>query len=130
MAEDVTVEAAAVVDAARRLLALVDHRDGSSGSVAAGPVRLELRTGAVTCGTRHCCTLSPMQATVYRVLLERAGQVVTRQELLSAAGYHGGPDTTRRVDAVVYRLHRLGRKLPGTLTGERCAGYRWEPPRG
>jgi two-component system alkaline phosphatase synthesis response regulator PhoP len=90
---------------------------------------VDFRSYTVRCGERET-RLSSKEALILRCLAERAGEVVSRAEILDRVwGYDAFP-TTRTIDNFVVRLRRLLEPDPAEpryLHTIRGAGYRLTP---
>jgi DNA-binding response OmpR family regulator len=119
------VEAAAELSVSRlRRLAhqLLEQRyDEACHNLAAGDLRLDLRLRQAFIGARPV-TLTPREYAVLRVLAGRAGNVVTRQELLDQA-YHW--DEEIESNALEVHVSNLRKKLgKERIHTRRGVGYR------
>lgn len=87
-------------------------------------VRLEARHGDAR------FTLTPKEGMLLKLLVERSGQIVTRDEILDRVwGYHLYP-STRTVDNFIVRLRKYFETEPGNprhLLSVRGMGYRFTP---
>jgi DNA-binding response OmpR family regulator len=105
-----------------RVRAQLRPRGGSGGVLRAGGIVLDLARREARVGA-HAAELSDREFRVLHHLLEHAGEVVTRESILSAVwGYYFDP-RSNVVDVCVRRLRRkLGEDAP--IETVRHAGYR------
>ncbi len=103
------------------------------GSAASGPVRIGIaavdfeRFTAESGGTLH--RLTHKECAVLRLLLERAGRAVSRDEILARAWAQDEFPTERTVDNFILRLRRLVERDPAnpeTIRSIRGVGYQLE----
>jgi two-component system, OmpR family, alkaline phosphatase synthesis response regulator PhoP len=103
------------------------------GSNASGPVRIGIarvdfdRFTAESGGTQH--RLTHKECAVLRLLLERAGRAVSRDEILARAWAQDEFPTERTVDNFILRLRRLVERDPAnpeTIRSIRGVGYQLE----
>jgi DNA-binding response OmpR family regulator len=103
------------------------------GSAASGPVRIGIaavdfeRFTAESSGTLH--RLTHKECAVLRLLLERAGRAVSRDEILARAWAQDEFPTERTVDNFILRLRRLVERDPAnpeTIRSIRGVGYQLE----
>jgi DNA-binding response OmpR family regulator len=103
------------------------------GQALAGPVRIGVATvdfdrfTAASDGTTH--RLTHKECAVLKLLLERAGRAVTRDEILTHAWAPDEFPTERTVDNFILRLRRLVERDPGnpaTILSIRGVGYQLE----
>ncbi len=103
------------------------------GAAASGPVRIGVarvdfeRFTADSSGTLH--RLTHKECAVLRLLLERAGRAVTRDEILARAWAPDEFPTERTVDNFILRLRKLVERDPAnpqTIRSIRGVGYQLE----
>jgi len=91
-----------------------------------GRLDVDFKTHTATCDG-EAVTLSDLELRFLRHLLDRANQVVTREELLTEVWDLPATSRTRSLDTFVYRLRRLIESDPGRpaiLLSVRGAGWR------
>lgn len=91
-----------------------------------GRLEVDFKTHAATCDA-EAITLSDLELRFLRFLLDRAGQVVSREELLTEVWDLPATSRTRSLDTFVYRLRRLieaDPSRPTILLSVRGAGWR------
>ncbi|MFD2758248.1 response regulator transcription factor [Gulosibacter faecalis] len=90
----------------------------------AGRVRLDLAARRATCDGA-AIALTPTEFSLLSTLVSRAGEALSRPQLVEAVWGAEYPSTSRAIDV---HLAQLRQKLPeGTITTIRGFGYRFEP---
>ena len=122
-----------VADRHERLLAFMNSLEGPSAQAEAARRQLAVADIAIDLGTRRVrragkvILLRRMEFDVLAKLMERAGVVVTRRELLQSVWGYKEDVVSRTVDQHVFELRRkLGHEpgTPGYIQTEQRVGYR------
>ncbi|WP_065091909.1 response regulator transcription factor [Rhizobium leucaenae] len=87
-------------------------------------------------GRRACCNgqnvvLSQVEMKILSCLVDRAGQLCSRSELIASTWSASLPVTPRTVDVYIARLRKALKRLPGCEAGIRTvhkSGYVFDPP--
>jgi len=98
----------------------------TADEAAVGELQIDFRSGEASCGG-EAVTLSALELRLMRYLLDHAGAVVTREQLLTDVWELPAQSKTRTIDTFVYRLRRLIEKdpaRPAHLVSLRGAGYK------
>ncbi|TNF23542.1 MAG: response regulator transcription factor [Deltaproteobacteria bacterium] len=98
----------------------------TTDKTAVGELTIDFRSGEAWCAGEPVA-LSALELRLMRYLLDHAGAVVTREQLLTDVWELPAKSKTRTIDTFVYRLRRLIEKDPARpvhLVSLRGAGYK------
>lgn len=131
-ADDYLAKPFEISELSARVAALIRRRHGNVGRgpvLAAGRLKMNLNERTVACGERNL-PLTNMEFDLLRVLMEKPGEVLTREQLLETVwDAHVTPVIPKTVDVTVMTLRRKLGPLSGYIAAVRGIGYKFSAAR-